>query len=100
MFTTEGHLIPLKYVHRIRERNSLFYFGEKNHNDQKKRKSKSKNKLNKKCNFDREKFQNSKLKRNLPMKMKYFDQLFELIGVHDNFSNNNIFRSSIEKFLK
>ena len=61
IFTTEGHLLPIKLD-----------FSQTNKN------------AKKKCElrFTQENY--FKMQRNLPMKIKYFNQLFDLVGVGDN----------------
>lgn len=66
IFTTEGHFLPI----------NLNYFSKS---------SNKKKNLNKKCDLkmsSEDYFK--KIQRNLPMKIKYFEKLFDMVGVDDN----------------
>jgi hypothetical protein len=74
LFTTEGHLYPINYAYKLRLRNGMMDVTE---NISKSRPRKSENSCKPSDRFYR-------MKQNLPMKMRYFDQLFEMVGVNDN----------------
>lgn len=73
VFTTEGHLYPIKFVSTQMKNYSNTYY--------KKQSESIRNTCDLKTDSD---VYFSKLRRQLPMKMKYFDQLFEMVGVNDN----------------
>jgi hypothetical protein len=77
VFTTEGHIYPINFVSKQMKNYSSTYF-----------KNKSKDSIRNKCELKADSgVYFSKLRRQLPMKMKYFDQLFEMVGVNDNIEN-------------
>ncbi len=79
LFTTEGHLYPIKYAYKLRDRNSRDeILGDKGKTQQRTSQKPESCRLN----MSSGRFRN--LKHNLPMKMQYFDQLFEMVGVNDN----------------
>ena len=70
IFTTEGHFFPIKQQ----------FISKRNKNKNNLDISHNKCELNINKNY-------FKMRYNLPMKIKYFEQLFEMIGVNDNLEN-------------
>jgi hypothetical protein len=72
IFTTEGHLYPIDYRKLLDEPMKT---------DKKKQ---IKTKPSKSCELKMPLKEYYNLRYSLPMNMKYFDQLFELVGLKDN----------------
>ncbi|RNA04855.1 ER degradation-enhancing alpha-mannosidase 1 [Brachionus plicatilis] len=71
VFTTEGHMLPIKTLYQIKS-----HLEPENQQEN--------------FNYPRESNKNiykHKLRYNLPMKISYFDQLFEMIGLSDNLTD-------------
>jgi hypothetical protein len=77
IFTTEGHFYPIKIAQDFKNKMNKNY-KKINPND-----SPSKTRHSKKCNV-KSSINYFNMRFNLPMKIKYFEQLFEMIGVEDN----------------
>ena len=75
IFTTEGHFYPIKIAQKLK--NKMINLNKKSNLS-------SKTKHTKKCSLKKSINRYLNMRFNLPMKMKYFDQLFEMIGVEDN----------------
>jgi ER degradation enhancer, mannosidase alpha-like 1 len=80
VFTTEGHFYPIKSAFKIKHQNNKFKM-KKGKNQFSRSKTSSNTK---KCNLNKPLDDYYKIRFNLPMKIKYFEQLFEMIGVEDN----------------
>lgn len=70
VFSTEGHFYPINLAYEIRKLKTKDF----NQMDQEEEEEKN--------YFDSKRYYHMRF--NLPMKIKYFDQLFELVGVDDN----------------
>lgn len=71
VFTTEGHMLPIKRLNKMK-----LNFSSESHAENFK--------------FSHESNENVfslKLRHNLPMKISYFEQLFEMIGLSDNLTD-------------
>lgn len=83
LFTTEGHFYPIKqaYDSKLKAQMSIknaSFRDESNMDDDNSRLNIENKKMTTKNYY--------KMRFNLPMKIKYFDQLFDLVGVDDNVS--------------
>jgi hypothetical protein len=74
IFTTEGHFYPIKIAQKFKNKMNSKY-KKANHQE-----PLAKTRHSKRCNIK----SSNKSYFSLPMKMKYFESLFEMIGVDDN----------------
>ena len=86
VFSTEGHLFPIKYKYFINNTKTLFQ------NDD----SKIDKKLNKKkdCKLEMNTKEYLNLVNELPIQTKYLNQLFDMIGVFDDIEKLLVRKSS------
>ncbi len=95
VFTTEGHFYSINQTHKRIKKNDRFGFGSKSKvsivkslnqsgDETDWKNSKAIYNEQKKCNLKISPKQYYNMRYNLPMKMSYFDQLFEMVGVDDN----------------
>ena len=78
VFTTEGHYYPIKTAYKLKAHLHKY----KNVRSKSTRSTSSRN--SKKCNLNMSSKDYYDMRFSLPMKIKYFEQLFEMIGVEDN----------------
>ena len=78
IFTTEGHFYPIKIAQEFKTKMNKNYKKTNRHDPS------PKTRHSKKCNVKSSIKNYFSMRFNLPMKIKYFEQLFEMIGVEDN----------------
>lgn len=91
MFTTEGHLFPIKHAYEARNNelshNTTSYTQSRSYQmaiESSKTDTGEMRPVEDSCNVNSSQRSYYSLRRTLPMKIQYFDQLFEAVGLNDN----------------